>query len=92
MFLLVLTQALFLRPIMERIQKHMAHGARLSLLPYKNNVYGEGGVFKRHVDSPRDAENMIGTLVVCLPSKHEGGRRLTRKWLVTVSTKVFPPV
>jgi hypothetical protein len=58
---------------MEHIQERMTHGARISLLPYKINVYGEGGFFKRHVDSPRDVKNMIGTLVVCLPSEHEGG-------------------
>ncbi|GAQ89541.1 hypothetical protein KFL_005340060 [Klebsormidium nitens] len=66
-------KALFLQPIMKHIQERMAHGARISLLPYKINVYGEGGFFKRHVDSPRDVKNMIGTLVVCLPSEHEGG-------------------
>jgi hypothetical protein len=61
---------------MEKISKHLAHGAPVSLQPYKINIYGEGGFFKRHVDTPREVEKMIGTLVVCLPSKHEGGRLL----------------
>jgi hypothetical protein len=35
-------------------------------------LYEEGSFFKRHKDSEK-APGMIGTLVVCLPSKHEGG-------------------
>jgi hypothetical protein len=38
----------------------------------KVNVYGPGNFFKSHVDTPRDV-NMVGTLVVCLPSDHTGG-------------------
>ena len=34
-------------------------------------MYGPGGHFKSHVDTPRGAD-MIGSLVVCLPSAHEG--------------------
>ncbi|XP_033647805.1 uncharacterized protein LOC117307227 [Asterias rubens] len=37
------------------------------------NVYGKGGFFSAHVDTPVDAALMIGTVVVCLPSKHTGG-------------------
>ena len=39
---------------------------------YKVNVYSEGGFFKPHADSPCGDE-MIGTLVLCLPSPHKGG-------------------
>ncbi|KAI9372812.1 hypothetical protein BJX61DRAFT_533642 [Aspergillus egyptiacus] len=40
---------------------------------YKMNVYsGPSGIFRKHVDTPR-AENQIGSLVVCLPSKFTGG-------------------
>ncbi|XP_006464088.1 hypothetical protein AGABI2DRAFT_52087, partial [Agaricus bisporus var. bisporus H97] len=40
--------------------------------PYKLNVYGQGGFFKTHKDTPR-AENMFGSLVFTLPTQHEGG-------------------
>ncbi|KAJ3191941.1 hypothetical protein HK101_007262 [Irineochytrium annulatum] len=40
---------------------------------YKLNVYGPGGHFKAHVDTPR-AASMFGSLVVCLPSAHTGGQ------------------
>ncbi|KAF7291184.1 Fe2OG dioxygenase domain-containing protein [Mycena indigotica] len=39
---------------------------------YKLNVYGPGSFFKAHQDTPR-AANMIGSLVVVLPTDHEGG-------------------
>ncbi|OTA67761.1 hypothetical protein K449DRAFT_364184 [Hypoxylon sp. EC38] len=40
--------------------------------PYKLLLYDEGSFFKRHKDSEK-VPGMIGTLVICLPSKHEGG-------------------
>ncbi|KAI1848005.1 hypothetical protein JX266_006118 [Neoarthrinium moseri] len=40
--------------------------------PYKLLLYEEGSFFKRHKDSEK-MPGMIGTLVVCLPSQHEGG-------------------
>ncbi|KDQ18308.1 hypothetical protein BOTBODRAFT_171175 [Botryobasidium botryosum FD-172 SS1] len=39
---------------------------------YKLNVYGPGSFFKSHVDTPR-GETMFGSLVVVLPTAHEGG-------------------
>jgi hypothetical protein len=39
---------------------------------YKLLVYEEGAFFLPHQDSEK-ADGMFGTLVVCLPSKHEGG-------------------
>ncbi|KIM35886.1 hypothetical protein M413DRAFT_449513 [Hebeloma cylindrosporum] len=44
---------------------------------YKLNVYGPGSFFKPHVDTPRGA-NMVGSLVVVLPTEHEGGSLLIR--------------
>ena len=44
----------------------------MDLERYKLNVYSGGGFFKSHVDSPSGNE-MIGTLVLCLPSPHKGG-------------------
>ncbi|KAL4987017.1 hypothetical protein BDW68DRAFT_178189 [Aspergillus falconensis] len=41
---------------------------------YKLNVYsGPSGHFRKHVDTPR-AANQIGSLVVCLPSAFQGGK------------------
>ncbi|KAK9422234.1 putative Prolyl 4-hydroxylase alpha subunit Fe(2+) 2OG dioxygenase domain-containing protein [Seiridium unicorne] len=39
---------------------------------YKLLLYEEGSFFKRHKNSEKVA-GTIGTLVICLPSKHEGG-------------------
>ncbi|PGH11888.1 hypothetical protein AJ80_06953 [Polytolypa hystricis UAMH7299] len=39
---------------------------------YKLLIYEEGAFFLPHEDSPK-ADRMFGTLVVCLPSLHEGG-------------------
>lgn len=42
------------------------------------NVYtGPSGKFKSHVDTPK-TPNQVGTLVICLPSKHEGGNLIVR--------------
>lgn len=42
---------------------------------YKLLIYEEGAFFKPHQDSEK-TPGMFGTLVVCLPSKHEGGKVL----------------
>jgi hypothetical protein len=39
---------------------------------YKLNIYGPGGFFKPHFDTPRSSD-MFGSLVVCLPSPHSCG-------------------
>lgn len=39
---------------------------------YKLNCYSPGGFFKSHKDTPR-AANMLGSLVVNLPTVHSGG-------------------
>lgn len=52
------------------------HAERVNVMRaelYKLNVYeGPSGLFKPHVDTPRSTEQ-IGSLVVCLPSVHQGG-------------------
>ncbi|SJL08216.1 uncharacterized protein ARMOST_11579 [Armillaria ostoyae] len=45
---------------------------------YKLNVYGEGDFFKAHKDTPR-AENMMGSLVIILPTAHKGGSLVLRQ-------------
>jgi hypothetical protein len=49
----------------------------LSASLYKLNVYGPGGKFKSHVDTPRSTRQ-FGSLVVCLPSPHSGGELVVR--------------
>ncbi|KXN86763.1 hypothetical protein AN958_09623 [Leucoagaricus sp. SymC.cos] len=43
--------------------------------PYKLNVYGKGGFFKSHKDTPRTLD-MFGSLVIVLPMEHKGGNLL----------------
>ncbi|KAI2470828.1 hypothetical protein F4781DRAFT_159286 [Annulohypoxylon bovei var. microspora] len=40
--------------------------------PYKLLLYEEGSFFKRHKDSEK-VPGMMATMVICLPSKHDGG-------------------
>lgn len=45
---------------------------------HKLNLYEEGGFFQPHVDTPTHGSRFLGTLVVCLPSKHSGGELVVR--------------
>lgn len=62
---------------LEQIKSEIKSGLLLetdiALEPYSLNVYEKGGRFLKHKDTPR-GNDMIGTLVVCLPSLFEGGR------------------
>ncbi|KAF0320413.1 hypothetical protein GQ607_012339 [Colletotrichum asianum] len=52
---------------------------------YNMNIYsGPSGKFKAHVDTPRSSYQ-IGSLVVCLPMKHEGGELAVRHNEITHS-------
>ena len=64
-------------PDLEQEPRRMiSRGIRAEL--YKLNVYsGPSGVFKAHVDTPR-SEVQIGSLVVCLPVRFEGGALAVR--------------
>lgn len=60
------------------IKQDAAHSLGLSPLdidiePYKLLLYEKGSFFKPHRDSEK-APGMVGSLVVCLPSKHQGGQ------------------
>ena len=61
--------------IRAHIEDKLAPGRCVKLHPYKVNIYGEEGFFKPHVDNPSD-HNMMGTLVICLPSSHKSGELL----------------
>eukprot|EP01112_Ceratiomyxa_fruticulosa_P023566 TRINITY_DN9064_c0_g1_i1.p1 TRINITY_DN9064_c0_g1~~TRINITY_DN9064_c0_g1_i1.p1 ORF type:complete len:587 (-),score=106.79 TRINITY_DN9064_c0_g1_i1:64-1824(-) len=41
--------------------------------PYRLNIYGKGGHFKYHEDTPQ-LDTHFGSLVICLPSKFSGGQ------------------
>ncbi|KUI55593.1 hypothetical protein VP1G_02971 [Cytospora mali] len=62
---------------LDTIKQDAAHNLGLSpadinVEPYKLLLYEKGSFFKRHKDSEK-APGMIGSLIICLPSKHEGG-------------------
>ncbi|KAJ4997924.1 hypothetical protein K4K48_006167 [Colletotrichum sp. SAR 10_66] len=44
----------------------------VSVKPHKLLLYEKGSFFKRHKDSEKEP-GMVGTLVICLPSEHQGG-------------------
>ncbi|KAH8110520.1 hypothetical protein DFH11DRAFT_1514322 [Phellopilus nigrolimitatus] len=44
---------------------------------YKLNIYGKDSFFRAHQDTPRGA-NMFGSLVLVLPTPHEGGSLVLR--------------
>lgn len=63
---------------LEKIKRGAARSLGLSpedinVEPYKLLLYEKGSFSKRHRDSAK-APGMIGSLIVCLPSKHEGGQ------------------
>ncbi|KAI5925294.1 hypothetical protein F4810DRAFT_708681 [Camillea tinctor] len=60
----------FLSEIGAQVSKDLGM-TNISLEPYKLLLYETGSFFKRHKDSEK-APRMIGTLVISLPSKHEG--------------------
>ncbi|KAJ6016537.1 hypothetical protein N7540_011128 [Penicillium herquei] len=72
--------------VMEKVSQALAfrdsadnshRGLRAEL--YKLNVYSApSGMFKAHVDTPR-SEDQMGSLVVCLPTPHEGGDLTVRR-------------
>src|SRR6266536_1018555 len=60
--------------ILERIRRELAPHIPDALTAelYNLNVYGRGGHFVPHKDTPRGSD-MLGTLVVCLPSQFSNG-------------------
>ncbi|KAI0684518.1 hypothetical protein BC835DRAFT_631282 [Cytidiella melzeri] len=59
------------------LKGHKRTGTGLTYELYKLNVYGPGQFFKAHKDTPR-GEKMFASLVVVLPTKHEGGALIFR--------------
>lgn len=54
------------------ISEMMFGGIELGYQINKINLYGPGGHFKEHIDTPRDG--VVGSLVVRLPYHYDGGR------------------
>ena len=48
------------------------HGCKITAEPYKLLIYGKGSFFTTHRDTEK-IPNMFATLVINLPSEHEGG-------------------
>eukprot|EP01135_Chromosphaera_perkinsii_P006212 Nk52_evm1s454 gene=Nk52_evmTU1s454 len=62
-----------LNEIIEQVRCNLAPDAKkIHAELHKINVYGPGGFFDSHWDTPRD-ELSFGTLVVCLPVAFKGG-------------------
>ncbi len=62
----------FIAGAVEQVRKDLGIEATVSALPYKLLVYEKGGHFLPHRDTEK-LEAMFGTLLVALPSAHEGG-------------------
>lgn len=69
-------------PLLPAIAKKVADAWGLpgaALRPYKLSVYGPGGFFQPHVDTPVfDASRMVGTVVLLLRSGFSGGDLVVR--------------
>ncbi len=63
-----------LLPVLEALRADLglAEGSRLRAELHSMLVYGPGQFFRRHRDSEK-ADEMVGTLVVTLPSSYKGG-------------------
>ncbi|MGH9200292.1 MAG: 2OG-Fe(II) oxygenase [Vicinamibacterales bacterium] len=65
-------------------------GMNVSATLYKLLVYETGGLFRSHRDTEK-ADGMFGTLVVVLPSVHEGGELIVRHGTREVSVNLSSP-
>lgn len=61
-----------LKPVVDQVREDLGIEGRVSAHPHKLLVYGKGGHFKAHRDTEK-LDAMFGTLIVALPSAHEGG-------------------
>jgi len=67
----------FLAATVARVREDLGITSKVSAHPYKVLVYGKGGHFKAHRDTEK-LDAMFGTLIIALPSAHEGGRLFIR--------------
>ncbi|MGJ8637790.1 MAG: 2OG-Fe(II) oxygenase [Opitutaceae bacterium] len=62
----------FMKKLLKRITKDLGVEGLVNAELYKLLLYGEGGHFKAHRDTEK-LDAMFGTLIIKLPSRHEGG-------------------
>ena len=62
----------FITVALEKVKKDLGIEAEVAALPYKLLIYEKGGHFLPHRDTEK-LESMFGTLIIALPSAHEGG-------------------
>ncbi|KAK3379221.1 hypothetical protein B0T24DRAFT_545961 [Lasiosphaeria ovina] len=67
------------------VAQHLAITAPVAAELYKMLIYEKGAMFKAHTDTEK-IPGMFGTLVICLPSEHQGGDLVLKHRDVT---KVF---
>ncbi|TDL27753.1 hypothetical protein BD410DRAFT_713244 [Rickenella mellea] len=63
--------------LLQAVKAILSGDRDISFELYNLNVYGKGSFFKTHKDTPR-GNNMFGSLVVVLPTPHEGGALFLR--------------
>lgn len=59
--------------VLDKIREDLGIMGHISAQPYKLLLYGPGGHFKAHRDTEK-LDAMFGTLIIALPSQHEGGQ------------------
>ena len=67
----------FLTATVGQVREDLGITGKVSAHPYKLLIYTKGGHFKAHRDTEK-LDAMFGTLIIALPSAHEGGRLFVR--------------
>lgn len=67
--------------LVQKVAKHHFGGEEYSFQRGKLNIYGPGGFFLEHRDSPTSTSTMIATLVICLPTRFTGGELIVKNGL-----------
>jgi len=67
----------FLKRVLQQVRDDLGIPGKISAVPYKLLIYGKGGHFRAHRDTEK-LDAMFGTLLIALPSAHEGGRLFIR--------------
>ncbi|KJK80992.1 hypothetical protein H634G_03525 [Metarhizium anisopliae BRIP 53293] len=62
----------FMRHLCAQVALNLGINAPITAQIYKMLIYEKGAMFKAHTDTEK-IPGMFGTLVVCLPSAHQGG-------------------
>ncbi|EFY95707.1 2OG-Fe(II) oxygenase superfamily protein [Metarhizium robertsii ARSEF 23] len=62
----------FMRHLCAQVALNLGINAPIAAQIYKMLIYEKGAMFKAHTDTEK-IPGMFGTLVVCLPSAHQGG-------------------